>query len=176
MGIGVLYGREPILEKTKPLLFGGDMISNVSFTKSHWNELPWKLEAGTPDVGGAVGFSAAVCYLKKIGMETVLEHEKNLAVSAMKCLSDVEGLRIFGPKKRAGLVSFDIKGVHPHDVSALLDAEGIAVRGGHHCAMPLSNLLGVSGTTRASFYVYNTTEEISKLRAAIEKIKRKLKP
>ncbi len=175
MGIGVLYGREEILEETRPLIYGGDMVSEVSFSDAKWNELPWKLEAGTPDVAGAVGFAAAIDYIKKAGMESIRQHEQMLTENAMKKLQNIDKLTVFGPKaeKRCGLVSFNIEGLHPHDVSAWLDAEGIAVRGGHHCAMPLAGLLGTTGSTRASFYVYNTVEETDKLADAVERIKRK---
>ncbi len=176
-GIGVLYGKEEQLEKMEPLLYGGDMISEVSFEEAKWNELPWKFEAGTPNVAGAVGLAAAVDYLKSVGMENVHEHEKMLTARAMKKLQQVDELIIYGPEaaKRAGLVSFNINGVHTHDVSALLDAQGVAVRGGHHCAMPLAKLLGVSGTTRASFYLYNTPEEVDKLAEALETVTSKMK-
>lgn len=176
-GMGVLYGREELLEKMEPLLYGGDMISEVSFADAKWNELPWKFEAGTPDVAGAVGLAAAIDYLKEIGMDNVQEHEKVLTKKAMEELSQIEDISIYGPdaSKRAGLVSFNISGVHPHDVSAFLDAEGIAVRGGHHCAMPLAGLLGETGSVRASFYVYNTLEEIEKLASALENVSVKMK-
>lgn len=176
-GIGVLYGKEEHLEKTEPLLYGGDMISEVSYEDAKWNELPWKFEAGTPNMAGAVGLAAAVDYLKAAGMENVHEHERMLTRKAMKKLQQVDELTIYGPEaeKRGGLVSFNINGVHTHDVSALLDAQGIAVRGGHHCAMPLARLLGVSGTTRASFYLYNTLEEVDKLAEALEMVTAKMK-
>ena len=176
-GMGVLYGKEEALEETEPLLYGGDMISEVTFDDAKWNELPWKLEAGTPNMAGAVGLAAAVDYLQKVGMENVQEHEKVLTKAAMAKLRQVDGLTIYGPEaaKRGGIVSFNIKGVHPHDVSALLDADGIAVRGGHHCAMPLASLLGVSGTTRASFYLYNTPEEINRLAEALETVTGKMR-
>lgn len=173
-GIGVLYGRKELLEKMEPLTFGGDMISEVTFESASWNELPWKFEAGTPNIAGAAGFSAAIDYLRKIGMGNVREHELQLTRYAMKKLSGVEGLEIYGPsaEKRTGVISFNIKGAHPHDVSTILDGEGIAVRGGHHCAMPLMGLLGIQGSTRASVYIYNTREEIDLLIKALNKVKR----
>ena len=176
-GIGVLYGKEEMLEKTEPLLFGGDMITEVSFQDASWNELPWKFEAGTPNMAGAVGLAAAVDYLQKAGMENVHEHEKMLTAMAMKNLAQVDELTIYGPEaaKRGGLVAFNINGVHTHDVSALLDSQGVAVRGGHHCAMPLARLLGIAGTTRASFYLYNTPEEVDKLAEALETVTAKMK-
>ncbi|MBI2143741.1 cysteine desulfurase [Candidatus Woesearchaeota archaeon] len=171
MGIGVLYGKDELLEKMEPLLYGGDMVSEVSFEDAKWNELPWRLEAGTPDVAGAVGLAAAIDYLLKIGLENIHDHEKLLTKLAIEKLQQIAGLAIYGPEaERAGLASFSINGVHPHDVSALLDAEGIAVRGGHHCAMPLARLLGTFGSTRASFYIYNTAQEMEKLAAAVEKL------
>ncbi len=173
-GIGVLYGKKELLEKMEPFTFGGDMISEVTFESASWNELPWKFEAGTPNVAGAIGFSAAIDYLKKVGMADVREHELQLTKYAMKKLISVEGLEIYGPspEKRTGVVSFNIKGVHPHDVSTILDGEGIAVRGGHHCAMPLMSLLGIQGSTRASFYIYNTKEEIDAFVTALSKVRK----
>ncbi len=177
MGVGVLYGREDMLNSIDPFLFGGDMISEVSFEDAKWNDLPWKFEAGTPNVAGGIGLGTAIDYLKAIGMEEVHENEKKLVKAAMEKLSTIDGLTIYGPpaSRRTGLVSFGMEGVHTHDVSALLDAQGIAVRGGHHCAMPLAKLLGVGGTTRASFYVYNTTEEIGKLADSLKDITAKMK-
>lgn len=171
-GIGVLYGREELLRDMEPMLYGGDMISEVSYEGASWNELPWKFEAGTPNVAGAIGMSAAVDYLKSIGMENVHEHERNLTKLAMKNLQQIDGLTVYGPtaEKRGGLVSFGMEGVHTHDVSALLDAQGIAVRGGHHCAMPLAKLLGIHGSTRASFYLYNTADEVGRLADALETV------
>ncbi len=176
-GIGVLYGKKELLEKMEPALYGGDMISEVSFEDAKWNELPWKFEAGTPNMAGAVGLAAAVDYLQKAGMENIHVHERMLTKKAFERLQEIEDLTIYGPEaeKRGGLVAFNVNGVHTHDVSAILDAEGIAVRGGHHCAMPLARLLGVSGTTRASFYLYNTTEEIDKLTDALEMVAAKMK-
>ena len=175
-GTGVLYGKEELLERMEPLLYGGDMISEVSFDSAKWNELPWKFEAGTPNVAGAVGLATAVDYLQNLGMENVQGHEKALTKAAMAKLQQVDELTIYGSEagKRGGLVSFNINGVHPHDVSALLDAEGIAVRGGHHCAMPLASLLGISGSVRASFYLYNTIEEIGKLAEALKAVTAKM--
>ncbi|MBI2581084.1 cysteine desulfurase [Candidatus Woesearchaeota archaeon] len=175
-GVGVLYGKEELLEKIEPVIYGGDMISEVSFEDAKWNELPWKFEAGTPNMAGAVGLAAAVDYLQKVGMENVHQHEKILTRKAMERLKQIEDLTIYGPEagKRGGLVAFNVNGVHTHDVSAILDAEGIAVRGGHHCTMPLARLLGIPGTTRASFYLYNTNEEIDKLADALEMVTAKM--
>src|SRR3989338_27798 len=176
-GLGVLYGREELLENTEPLVFGGDMIKEVTFENASWNDLPWKFEAGTPNVAGAAGFSAAMDYLIKLGMGNVRKHELQLAKHAMKRLSEIRGVEIYGPQaeKRTGVISFNMKDVHPHDVSSILDSEGIAVRGGHHCAMPLMRLLGIQGSVRASFYVYNTMEEIDALIDALNKVKKIMK-
>ncbi len=176
-GIGVLYGKEELLQGMEPMLYGGDMISEVSYDDAKWNELPWKFEAGTPNVAGAVGIAAAVDYLQRIGMENVHEHENALTARAMKSLEEIEGLTIYGPEasKRGGLVAFGLEGIHTHDVSALLDSQGIAVRGGHHCAMPLAKLMGIYGSTRASFYIYNTSEEICKLAEALENVATRMK-
>ncbi len=203
-GMGVLYGRKELLEKMEPFMFGGDMIKEVTFEGASWNELPWKFEAGTPNVAGAIGLSAAIDYLKKIGMDSVREHEIKLTKYAMEKLKALKGTEIYGPaaEKRTGIVSFnmsrtthqkrvvlehaqnstipstksewnpDMKGLHPHDISSILDQEGIAVRGGHHCAMPLMSLLGIQGSTRASFYIYNTKEEIDALMRALLKARK----
>jgi cysteine desulfurase / selenocysteine lyase len=174
-GIGVLYGKEEVLENTEPLLYGGDMISEVSFEDAKWNDLPWKFEAGTPNIAGAVGLGAAVDYLTNIGLENIQEREKVLTEVAIKKLQEIEGLTIYGPvDNRGGLISFNIDGVHPHDVSALLDSEGIAVRGGHHCAMPLAKLLSITGSVRVSFYFYNTIEEIEKFAEVLAGIRTKM--
>ena len=173
-GIGVLYGKKNLLEKMEPLMFGGDMIKEVTFEKASWNDLPWKFEAGTPNMAGAVGLSAALDYLNQFGMENVREHELMLTKYAMKKLSEIEGIEIYGPAagQKTGVISFNMKGVHPHDVSSILDTEGIAVRGGHHCAMPLMRLLGIQGSARASFYLYNTKGEVDALIKALDKVRR----
>ncbi|MAG16021.1 cysteine desulfurase [Candidatus Woesearchaeota archaeon] len=171
-GIGVLYGKKELLENIEPFNFGGDMIKEVTFENASWNDLPWKFEAGTPNMAGAVGLSAAIDYLKKIGMEKIREHELELTKYAIKKLSSIEGVEIYGPKQRVGVISFNLKNVHPHDVSSILDSEGVAVRGGHHCAMPLMKLLGIQGSVRASFYFYNTKEEIDVFVKALAKVKK----
>ncbi len=163
MGIGVLYGRRSILEDMPPFLGGGEMIRRVDYASSTWNDLPWKFEAGTPSVGDAVGLGAAVEYLQAVGMEAIEAHDRHLTQYAMQRLSDIEGLRVFGPRERGAVVAFAIDGIHPHDVASLLDESGIAVRAGHHCAQPLHDLLGVPATTRASFYLYNEDHEIDVL-------------
>lgn len=173
-GIGVLYGKQELLEKMKPFLYGGDMISEVTFENSTWNDLPWKFEAGTPNIAEAIGLSAAIEYLEKIGMEKVFEHDVYLTSYALEKLSQIDGLKIIGPgnlEERGSAVSFTLEGVHPHDLSEILDRFGVAVRGGHHCAMPLMSVLGLNSTTRASFYVYNTKEDVDVLIEGIKKAK-----
>jgi cysteine desulfurase/selenocysteine lyase len=170
-GIGVLYGKKELLEKMEPVEFGGEMIDFVGLQESSWKELPWKFEAGTPIIAGAIGLGAAIDFLEQIGLENIEAHEHRLAQYALEQLNQVEGITIYGPKHRAGLVTFNIEDVHPHDVATVLDAEGIAVRAGHHCAQPLMKWLKVSATARASFYLYNTEEEVEKLVAGLIKTK-----
>lgn len=170
-GVGVLYGKKALLENMEPVEFGGEMIDFVGLYESTWKELPWKFEAGTPIIAGAIGLGAAIDFLEEIGLENIEAYEHKLADYALERLSEVEGITIYGPKKRAGLVTFNIEDVHPHDVATVLDAEGIAVRAGHHCAQPLMKWLNVSSTARASFYLYNTEEEVDKLVAGIIKTK-----
>jgi cysteine desulfurase / selenocysteine lyase len=172
-GIGVLYGKKRLLEVMEPFMFGGDMIKEVSFKDSTWNDLPWKFEAGTPPIAQAVGLSTAISYLKNIGMEEVAKHNSNLTSYAIEKLNTVSGLKIIGPsdnKNRGAVISFELEGIHPHDISEILNREKIAVRGGHHCAMPLHNLLKIAGTTRASFYIYNTFSDIDVLVESIKKV------
>jgi cysteine desulfurase/selenocysteine lyase len=159
-GVGALYGKKHILENMEPAEFGGEMIDFVDLYESTWKELPWKHEAGTPIIGGAIGLGAAIDFLEDLGLENIEAHEHKLVQYAMERLSEVDGLTIYGPKHRAGLVTFNIDDVHPHDVATVLDVEGIAVRAGHHCAQPLMRWLKVSATARASFYLYNTEEEV----------------
>ena len=158
-GIGVLYGKE-LLNNMEPIEFGGEMIDFVDLQESTWKELPWKFEAGTPIIGNAIGLGAAIDFLEEIGLDNIEKHEHELAQYALERLSEVDGVTIYGPKHRAGLVTFNIEDVHPHDVATVLDVEGIAVRAGHHCAQPLMKWLKASSTARASFYLYNTKEEI----------------
>ena len=159
-GIGVLYGKKELLENMEPIEFGGEMIDFVDLQESTWKELPWKFEGGTPIIAGAVGLGAAIDFLTEIGLENIEKHEHELVNYAMEQLSTVEGITIYGPKHRAGLVTFNVEDVHPHDVATVLDVEGIAVRAGHHCAQPLMRWLKVSATARASFYLYNTKEDV----------------
>ncbi|MBS2970428.1 cysteine desulfurase [Metabacillus sp. KIGAM252] len=170
-GTGVLYGKKALLENMEPAEFGGEMIDFVGLYESTWKELPWKFEAGTPIIAGAIGLGAAIDFLEEVGLDNILEHEHKLAAYAMDKMSEIDGLTIYGPKERAGLVTFNIEDVHPHDVATVLDAEGIAVRAGHHCAQPLMKWLNVSATARASFYLYNTEEDIDQLVSGLVKTK-----
>lgn len=173
-GIGVLYGKKKHLEAMEPVEFGGEMIDFVGLYDSTWKELPWKFEGGTPIIAGAIGLGAAIDFLEDIGLSNIEAHEHRLAAYALEKMSAVEGMKIFGPQdpaQRAGLVTFNIDDVHPHDVATVLDSEGIAVRAGHHCAQPLMKWLNVSATARASFYLYNTEEEIDRLVAGLVKTK-----
>jgi cysteine desulfurase/selenocysteine lyase len=164
-GIGILYGKRELLEAMPPFMGGGDMIRRVTLEKSTWNELPWKFEAGTPSIAEGIGLGAAVDYLNELGMDAVHEYEQFITNYALEALSEVEGITLYGPgaSQRAGVASFSLKGLHPHDIAEILDKDGIAVRAGHHCAMPLHHKLKVNSTARASFYVHTTTEEVDKL-------------
>ncbi|KPK61220.1 MAG: cysteine sulfinate desulfinase [Gammaproteobacteria bacterium SG8_31] len=169
-GIGVLYGREALLEEMPPWQGGGDMILAVSFDGTIYNDLPWKFEAGTPNIAGAVGMGAAVDYLGSVGMEAIYTREAQLLDHATETLSRIPGLRIIGTaEEKAAVVSFILEGVHPHDIGTIVDAEGVAVRTGHHCAMPVMDYFGVPATARASYSFYNTEEETERLAAALYK-------
>lgn len=172
-GIGGLYAKRKLLENMEPFLYGGDMISRVTYEDAQWNALPWKFEAGTPNIAGGVGLGAAVDYLQSIGMENVRDHERELTEYAIKKLSAIKGINIYGdPKERGGVVSFNVQGIHPHDLASVLDDDGVCVRAGHHCAQPLLARLGVGACARASFYVYTTHGDVDALTAALEKAKR----
>ncbi|HAB7482391.1 TPA_asm: SufS family cysteine desulfurase [Listeria monocytogenes] len=165
-GIGALYGKRELLDAMEPTEFGGEMIDFVELYNSTWKELPWKFEAGTPIIGGAIALGAAIDYLAEVGLENIHAHEQALASYAMEEMSKIEGITIYGPKdasKRCGLVTFNLEGAHPHDIATILDEDGVAIRAGHHCAQPLMKWLDVSSTARASFYIYNTKEEIDAL-------------
>jgi cysteine desulfurase/selenocysteine lyase len=167
-GIGVLYGREPVLAELPPFQGGGDMIQTVSFKGTTFNELPYRFEAGTPHIAGAIGLGAAVDYLGSLGMENIARHEAALLRYATEALEDIPGLTIVGTADhKAGLVSFNLEGIHPHDVGTVLDQRGVAIRAGHHCAMPVMERFGIPGTARASFGLYNTTAEIDRLVEAL---------
>ncbi|MDP6642344.1 MAG: cysteine desulfurase [Candidatus Nanoarchaeia archaeon] len=173
-GIGILYGKKDLLNEMQPFNYGGDMILEVKFEDAKFNELPWKFEAGTPNIAGAIGFGATIDYLNKVEMNNIREHGKELTKYAIKKLSEVKNLEVYGPldpEKRGSLISFNLINIHPHDIVSLLDDHGIAVRGGHHCAMPTMKLMGLTGSVRASFYLYNTKEEIDYFVETLEKVK-----
>lgn len=167
-GIGALYGKKALLESMEPIEFGGEMINDVGLYESNWKELPWKFEGGTPIIAGAVGLGAAIDFLEDIGMDAIEQHESQLAAYAMNRISEIDGITIYGPRERkVGLVTFNLGDVHPHDVATVLDAQGIAIRAGHHCCQPLMRWLKVSSTARASFYLYNTEEDVDRLVSAL---------
>ncbi|MCJ0571316.1 cysteine desulfurase [Enterococcus cecorum] len=169
-GIGVLYGKQTLLEKMEPVAFGGEMIDFVDLYESTWTELPWKFEAGTPNIASAIGLGAAIDYLEKIGMQTIHEYEQAIVAELLPKLQQIDGLTIYGPQNPAehtAVIAFNLDHLHPHDVASALDMQGIAVRAGHHCAQPLIKELGCFATARASFYFYNTKEEADQLVAAI---------
>lgn len=170
-GIGVLYGKRELLEEMEPVEFGGEMIDFVELHDSTWKELPWKFEGGTPIIAGAIGLGAAIDFLQSIGFDKIEKHEHELVTYAMEQLSTIDGFKIYGPKERTGVITFNLDDVHPHDVATVLDAEGIAVRAGHHCAQPLMKWLNVTATARASFYLYNTVEDVDKLLKGLIKTK-----
>ncbi|MDG4962763.1 cysteine desulfurase [Lactococcus lactis] len=173
-GIGVLYGKEELLNQFEPVEFGGEMIDFVYESHSTWTELPWKFEAGTPNIAGAIALGAAIEYIQELGIDQIHQHEIELIDYLMPKLQEIEGLKIYGPKdnvKRGGLIAFNIEGLHPHDVATALDMEGVAVRAGHHCAQPLLNYLETPATARASFYLYNTKADCDKLVEALKKTK-----
>nr|WP_315294087.1 cysteine desulfurase [Mammaliicoccus lentus] len=172
-GIGALYGKRHLLDKMEPIEFGGDMIDFVGLEDATWTDLPTKFEAGTPLIAEAIGFAEAIRYIDELGLEEIHQHEYELVNYAYNEMSKIEGLEIYGPspEKRAGLITFNVEGVHPHDLATALDSEGVAVRAGHHCAQPLMKWLNQSSTARASFYVYNTTEDVDKLIQALYRTK-----
>jgi cysteine desulfurase/selenocysteine lyase len=173
-GIGVLYAERGLLERMPPFISGGDMILEVKLRESRWNELPWKFEAGTPPIAEAVGLAAAADYLDELGRAEVLHHERELVSRAMTVLKESDGVEIYGPPadERAGVVSFNLEGVHPHDLAAAFDELGVAVRAGHHCAQPLHDKLGLTASVRISFYVYNDMDEIEAVICGIESAKK----
>ena len=173
-GIGVLYGKEQYLNQMSPVEFGGEMIDFVYEQSATWKELPWKFEAGTPNMAGAIGLAAAIDYLEAIGMDAIERHEQDLIAYVFPKLQAIEGLKIYGSQdlaKRSGVISFNLEDLHPHDLATALDYEGVAVRAGHHCAQPLIQYLEVPATARASFYLYNTKEDCDKLVEALIKTK-----
>ncbi|MCA9899877.1 MAG: cysteine desulfurase [Ardenticatenaceae bacterium] len=173
-GIGILYGKRHILEAMPPFMGGGDMIRRVTLEGSTWADLPHKFEAGTPSIAEGIGLGAAVDYLTNLGMENVHAYEQQITNYALEALSEVEKLKILGPSaaQRGGVAAFTIKGLHPHDIAELLDKDGIAIRAGHHCAMPLHQVCGINSTARASFYIHTTTEEVDKLVESLNRAKK----
>ena len=171
-GVGVLYGKHKMLEQLTPFNFGGHMIREVTLNDSTWNEIPWKFEGGTQNIAGVIAFGKAIEYLNDIGMNRIKKNDEELTGYALEQIKNVKNVKIIGPsdnKNRSAIISFHIDGMHPHDVSELLDREGVAVRGGHHCCMPLMKVLKIPGTTRASFYIYNTKEDVDVFIEALKK-------
>ena len=175
-GVGALWGKAELLEQMSPFNLGGEMIRSVSLERTSWNELPYKFEAGTPAIAEAYGFGVAIDYLSELGLDAIERHEHELTEYALGKFAELDWIRVFGPplERRAGIVSFDVAGIHPHDVAQILDWEGVAVRAGHHCTQPLMSRLGVAATTRASFYLYTIPEEIDRLVEGLHKVKQHL--
>lgn len=173
-GIGILYGKRERLESMPPFMGGGDMIRRVRLEGSTWNDLPWKFEAGTPSIAEGIGLGAAVDYLNSVGMDAIHAHEQFITGYALEALSEINGLRLLGPPavQKGGVAAFTLEGIHPHDIAQLLDQDGIAVRAGHHCAMPLHEIMSIPASARASFYLYTTTEEIDKLVAGLRRVQK----
>ena len=171
-GMGVLFGRADLLEETEPYQGGGDMIRTVSFEESTWNDLPYKFEAGTPHIAGAIGLGAAVEFMTELGLDAIAAHEHDVLEYATEALDEMDGIRIIGTaREKAGIVSFVVQGVHPHDVGTIVDRHGVAIRAGHHCAMPLMRRYGVAATSRASLALYNTRADIDALVESLRKVK-----
>lgn len=173
-GIGILWGKSELLDKMPPLEFGGEMIDWVQLQKTTYKKAPWKFEGGTQNIAGVIGLGAAIDYLESIGMENIASYEKTLIANVLPEMLNIQGIEIYGPldpEKRTGIISFNLKGLHPHDVATALDMEGVAIRAGHHCAQPLMEYLNVAATARASFYVYNTVADGKKLIEAIKATK-----
>ncbi|MGH7634614.1 MAG: SufS family cysteine desulfurase [Gemmatimonadaceae bacterium] len=172
-GIGVLYGKAELLEAMPPYQGGGDMIRSVTFEKTEYNDIPYKFEAGTPNIAGVVGLGAAVDYVSAVGREAIAVHERELLRYATRMISDISGLRIVGTaKEKAAILSFTLEGVHPHDIGTILDRQGVAIRAGHHCAMPVMQRFGVAATARASFALYNTREDVDALVAGMHEVRK----
>ena len=175
-GIGVLYGQHDAFKNISPFLRGGDMIKEVHLQDTKWNDMPWRFEAGTPNIADVIGFGAAIDYLQKIGMGNIRKHEIEITKYALNIMNNITGLTVHGlAKERGSAVSFSMKGVHPHDIATILNSEGIAIRSGHLCAQPLMERLNVPAVGRASFYIYNTKEEVDKLAEGLEKVKKVFK-
>jgi cysteine desulfurase/selenocysteine lyase len=172
MGIGVLYGKKAVLEAMPPYQGGGDMILSVTMEKTVYNRVPYRFEAGTPDVAGAVGLGVAIDYLEKLGMQAIAAHDRELLAYAEAALERVPGVRLLGrARERSGVLSFVMEDVHPHDIGTILDREGVAIRTGHHCAQPLMQCLGVAATARASLALYNTREDVDALITGLQKVR-----
>ena len=173
-GAGILYGRRELLEAMDPFMSGGDMIKTVRLEGTTYHDLPWKFEAGTQAIAEVIGLGAAVDYLSELGMEAVRSHEREITEYAYEALSDIEGLTVYGPppSRRAGVISFSLKGIHPHDLATIADRDQVCLRAGHHCAMPLMTRLGVAATARASFYVYSQKDEVDRLVGSIKEAQR----
>lgn len=176
-GIGGLYGKRHLLEQMEPFLFGGDMIREVTLDGASWNDLPWKFEAGTPPIAQGIGLAAAVKYLQGLDMAAVNTYEHTLVGYALEQLEQLPDVEVYGPgaADRGGVIAFNMKGLHPHDIASILDQQGVAIRAGHHCAMPLMRTLGLNGACRASFYVYNTTDEVDMLVESLGEVRRILR-
>ncbi len=169
-GVGVLIGRKTILEKMDPFMGGGEMINTVTMEESTWNDVPWKFEAGTPNIAQVIGLGAAIDYIEKIGIENIHQHEQGLLKYGLEILSQNENIVLYGnPEIRGAVIPFNVKNVHPHDLAKFLDTDGICIRAGHHCTQPIMNRLGINATARASFYIYNTKNDIEKLGDSIKK-------
>ena len=169
-GVGVLIGRKTILEKMDPFLGGGEMINNVTMDKSTWNEIPWKFEAGTPNIAQVIGLGRAIEFIESIGIKNIQQHEDQLLNYGIDELSKIEGMELYGnPSKRGAVIPFNIRNIHSHDLAKFLDTDKICVRAGHHCAQPIMNVLGISASARASFYLYNDARDIDKLVKSIVK-------
>ena len=169
-GVGVLVARKNILEEMDPFMGGGEMINTVNMNESTWNEVPWKFEAGTPNIAQVIGLGASIDYIENIGIDMIHQHEQELLHYGLEILSQNENITLYGKaKKRGGVIPFNVKNIHPHDLAKFLDTDGICIRAGHHCAQPIMNKLGVSATARASFYLYNTKEDIESLAESIKK-------
>jgi cysteine desulfurase / selenocysteine lyase len=176
-GIGGLYGKRQLLEQMEPFLYGGDMIRDVTLDGASWNDLPWKFEAGTPPIAQGIGLAAAVAYLQELDMAAVHAHEHALVTYALEQLQQVPDVEVYGPEAedRGGVIAFNMMDMHPHDIASILDEQGVAIRAGHHCAMPLMRTLGINGACRASFYVYNTPDEIDILVDSLGEVRRILR-
>ena len=169
-GVGVLVGRKSLLEEMDPFLGGGEMINKVTLNSSTWNDVPWKFEAGTPNIAQVIGLGAAIDFLNDIGLNKVQEHEEKLLQYGLESLSTIDGIILYGsPKNRGAVIPFNVKDIHPHDLAKFLDTDNICIRAGHHCAQPIMNKLGISASARASFYLYNNTDDIDRLIESIKK-------